>query len=555
MQQAMSYLQGMSNPFEGVLEAYDSGLQARRYRNETQAQQVEQARKEQAQLSLETVDWNNQQEISQLIAQFPEYTKGAQDYYNNMEAKEQKAYLATSSKYMSAIDSGRVDIAVNDARDRAAAYRDMGNEEKAQEYSDLAEWMAKDHVSARKGIALGYAANAPTSAGSNYEAITKADIAQNESPYTIKEKVANAGATDATAFKTRADAQGAINEGLSTAAIGGDAAGFSLKAGMMHAQGLINDAQKQYIDERLADEDTEAVATFLDGLAGQNVEIAKLNKPETSVLNAGGKLVAIRTNADGSVEIVGSVDKTLSPDVAYTTDASTENSIRSTNAQIDIATQRDATARDTAKYEADVKKWIADRDAEVKAGLAKPTVINGIRYLVYPNGKHQMMVNQKGEPFRDDGTGGKPPNESQANSLMYGTRMQSAHNDLVKLEKAGVTRGSLLAESGSKGGVLATIAPSFLGGNSQEQRQYLQAKRNFINAVLRKESGAVISPSEFANAERQYFPQVGDNAAVIKQKQENRDQVTKTMLSNSGQVNTPTKKGADTINKETKTFK
>lgn len=49
-----------------------------------------------------------------------------------------------------------------------------------------------------------------------------------------------------------------------------------------------------------------------------------------------------------------------------------------------------------------------------------------------------------------------------------------------------------------------------------------QAKRDFINSVLRRESGAVISDAEFANAERQYFPQVGDKPAVIAQKAKNR---------------------------------
>lgn len=49
-----------------------------------------------------------------------------------------------------------------------------------------------------------------------------------------------------------------------------------------------------------------------------------------------------------------------------------------------------------------------------------------------------------------------------------------------------------------------------------------QAKRNFINAVLRRESGAVISPQEFENAEKQYFPRPGDSPEVIAQKKENR---------------------------------
>jgi len=49
-----------------------------------------------------------------------------------------------------------------------------------------------------------------------------------------------------------------------------------------------------------------------------------------------------------------------------------------------------------------------------------------------------------------------------------------------------------------------------------------QAKRDFVNAILRRESGAAISPSEFDNANRQYFPQPGDSQEVIDQKARNR---------------------------------
>jgi len=55
-----------------------------------------------------------------------------------------------------------------------------------------------------------------------------------------------------------------------------------------------------------------------------------------------------------------------------------------------------------------------------------------------------------------------------------------------------------------------------------EYRQYDQARRNFVNAVLRRESGAVISDAEFENANQQYFPQFGDGEAEIAQKRENR---------------------------------
>ena len=57
---------------------------------------------------------------------------------------------------------------------------------------------------------------------------------------------------------------------------------------------------------------------------------------------------------------------------------------------------------------------------------------------------------------------------------------------------------------------------------SADAQKYDQAKRDFVNAVLRRESGAVISPSEFDNAEKQYFPQPGDDPQTIEQKRLNR---------------------------------
>lgn len=64
-----------------------------------------------------------------------------------------------------------------------------------------------------------------------------------------------------------------------------------------------------------------------------------------------------------------------------------------------------------------------------------------------------------------------------------------------------------------------------LAGNylvSPEFQQFDQAQRDFVNAVLRKESGAAISASEFDNAARQYFPQPGDSPVVVRQKARNR---------------------------------
>jgi hypothetical protein len=57
---------------------------------------------------------------------------------------------------------------------------------------------------------------------------------------------------------------------------------------------------------------------------------------------------------------------------------------------------------------------------------------------------------------------------------------------------------------------------------SSESQRAEQAQRDFVNAVLRRESGAVISPSEFANAQKQYFPQPNDKPETLAQKARNR---------------------------------
>lgn len=107
---------------------------------------------------------------------------------------------------------------------------------------------------------------------------------------------------------------------------------------------------------------------------------------------------------------------------------------------------------------------------------------------------------------------GKPQNATQALVNSYANR-------LIEAETVFDTVADQFAEPTAFGGIL----PSLL--QSGERQQYEQAKRNFVNAVLRRESGAVISDQEFKNAEMQYFPQAGDKPEVVLQKEQNRNTV------------------------------
>jgi hypothetical protein len=81
-------------------------------------------------------------------------------------------------------------------------------------------------------------------------------------------------------------------------------------------------------------------------------------------------------------------------------------------------------------------------------------------------------------------------------------------------------------------GSLMNRAPTYLGGPNEKQQRVEQAQRDFINAVLRRESGAAISASEFENARKQYFPQPGDekHPKVLEQKRRARQIATNLML-------------------------
>ena len=95
---------------------------------------------------------------------------------------------------------------------------------------------------------------------------------------------------------------------------------------------------------------------------------------------------------------------------------------------------------------------------------------------------------------------------------------------LIRATDAEAALSKYAGEGTSLGGRLLSAVPMGLGnyGQSEEYQLFDQAKRDFVNAILRRESGAVISEQEFDNADKQYFPQPGDSEAVMAQKAQNR---------------------------------
>ena len=113
------------------------------------------------------------------------------------------------------------------------------------------------------------------------------------------------------------------------------------------------------------------------------------------------------------------------------------------------------------------------------------------------------------------------PTEWQSASQSYTSRMLNAVNNLIPLEKK-------FLELGTGWQVAQTYLPSLL--KSSDQKMMDAEKKNFITAVLRKQSGASIAPSEFAGEEMKYFPQPWDSKEVVIAKQNARNAEIKAML-------------------------
>lgn len=116
--------------------------------------------------------------------------------------------------------------------------------------------------------------------------------------------------------------------------------------------------------------------------------------------------------------------------------------------------------------------------------------------------------------------------DTQATAAGFGKRIEQAEQVFDSLARKGYDRANL-SES-----LKATALPHEM--QSENLRMQEQAERNFVNAVLRRESGAVISDQEFENARQQYLPRPGDTPDILSQKKANRIQVLESMKLGAG---------------------
>lgn len=119
----------------------------------------------------------------------------------------------------------------------------------------------------------------------------------------------------------------------------------------------------------------------------------------------------------------------------------------------------------------------------------------------------------------------REPKPNQYQAATYGRRLEAAEQVFDGLQKDGFDRTSKAQ------GVLSYL-PGFAQPGQIKQQE--QAERNFVNALLRRESGSAISSAEFDSAEKQYFPRAGDTPEVLAQKVQNRGIALEGLRAESG---------------------
>ena len=119
--------------------------------------------------------------------------------------------------------------------------------------------------------------------------------------------------------------------------------------------------------------------------------------------------------------------------------------------------------------------------------------------------------------------------EGQSNAAAFANRMDAGLSIFDELTASGYDPTKFRD-------YVASNLPKSVSGfvATPEGQRYMAAKTDFITAVLRKESGAAISVSEFEKEDRKYFPQPGEGPEVVEQKRLARQRALQSMIAQSG---------------------
>lgn len=118
-----------------------------------------------------------------------------------------------------------------------------------------------------------------------------------------------------------------------------------------------------------------------------------------------------------------------------------------------------------------------------------------------PDGSLNVVAGAKAEKYT----------EGQRNAAYFSYRLNGARDTLAQLSQRGVTRPSPAILAFGEGRIRENALP-------ENDRLWLQASRNWLAPILRKDTGAAITAPEVVFYMGEYLPSPTDSPAVIRQK-------------------------------------
>jgi hypothetical protein len=160
-------------------------------------------------------------------------------------------------------------------------------------------------------------------------------------------------------------------------------------------------------------------------------------------------------------------------------------------------------------------------DRLVKTIMKNPTLWNNLP----PSTKERIGPLLEEAGFTGFEKVAKPATSYQSQAGGYYMRLAEA-------EKTFARQADHISKMGKLGQAYYDTAPYAIQSSNNKDLQ--NAQRQFTEARLRKESGAVIPPSEYENDKRMYFPRFGDGPAQLAQKKQARDALMRTYKVQAG---------------------
>lgn len=291
----------------------------------------------------------------------------------------------------------------------------------------------------------------------------------------------------------------------------------------MHGDPLLKDSLGRIpLDQVLAQipQDPAQLPAWKQQFALGATKFMELNKPTITTRNLGGTTDTLATDGlTGKTSTLNSVANSQSPDNAASNARMAADAAAGRAVQIrgqDLVNDR---ARDAASA------------GKVPAGY-RQKADGSLEFI--PGGPADPAAAKKAAPT-----------EFQGKNALFGARAQEANRLISELDgkysPTAVNAKQALGNVWGVGGALEAGANAAMPEGGQKAEQ---AQRDFINAILRLESGAAIGKDEFDNAKKQYFPQSGDTKAVVAQKKANRELAVQGLLGNAGNAVIPKAPGA-----------